>query len=128
MNFRFFQSAADIIILSRTKYIVKDSMNNFLKYGLIGLGLHNRARVDNQQTPPNIILIVADDLGYNDFGYYGAKPIKTLNIGKLANNGIRFINHYAGTSVCVPSRYSLITGLTTGNSQMRGNLQWEPYG
>lgn len=131
MNFRFFQSAVDIIILSRTKYIVKDPMNNFLKYGLIGLGLHNLfscARVDNQQTPPNIILIVADDLGYNDLGCYGAKRIKTPNIDKLANNGIRFTNHYAGTSVCAPSRCSLITGLTTGNSQIRGNLQWEPYG
>jgi arylsulfatase A len=80
------------------------------------------------ETKPNIIYIMADDMGYNDLGCYGAQDIKTPNIDKMASEGIRFTNHYAGTSVCAPSRCSLMTGLTTGHCQVRGNMQWEPYG
>jgi arylsulfatase A len=77
---------------------------------------------------PNIIYILADDMGYADLGCYGAKRIQTPNIDKLASEGILFTNHYAGNTVCAPSRCSLITGLTTGHCQVRGNKQWEPYG
>lgn len=77
---------------------------------------------------PNIIYIMADDMGYADLGCYGSKRIKTPNLDRLAAEGIRFTHHYAGTSVCAPSRCSLMTGLTTGHCQVRGNLQWEPYG
>ncbi len=77
---------------------------------------------------PNIIYIMADDMGYGDLGCYGSKRIKTPNLDRLAAEGIRFTNHYAGTSVCAPSRCSLMTGLTTGHCQVRGNIQCEPYG
>ncbi len=60
---------------------------------------------------PNIILIVADDLGYGDVGCYGQQKIETPNIDKLAKQGLRFTQFYAGTSVCAPSRASLMTGL-----------------
>jgi arylsulfatase A-like enzyme len=71
---------------------------------------------------------MADDMGYADLGCYGSKRIKTPNIDRLATEGVRFLNHYAGTTVCAPSRCSLMTGLTTGHCQVRGNMQWEPYG
>lgn len=77
---------------------------------------------------PNIIYIMADDMGYGDPGCYGSQDIKTPNIDRMASEGIRFTRHYAGTSVCAPSRCSLMTGLTTGHCQVRGNMQWEPYG
>ncbi len=77
---------------------------------------------------PNIIYIMADDMGYANLGCYGAKRIKTPHIDRLAAEGIRFTHHYSGTSVSAPSRCSLMTGLTTGHCQIRGNLQWEPYG
>ena len=77
---------------------------------------------------PNIIYIMADDLGYGDLGCYGSKRIKTPHIDRLASEGIRFTNHYAGAAVSAPSRCSLMTGLTTGHCQVRGNQQWEPYG
>ena len=85
---------------------------------------------DKQQMAqkPNVIFIMADDLGYNDLGCYGSKEIKTPNIDRMAREGMRFTNHYAGTSVCAPSRCALMTGLTTGHCQVRGNRQWEPYG
>ena len=60
---------------------------------------------------PNIIFIMADDLGYGDLGIYGQKFVETPNIDRLAENGIRFTNHYSGHSVCRPSRLSLWTGL-----------------
>jgi arylsulfatase A-like enzyme len=77
---------------------------------------------------PNIIYIMADDMGYADLSCYGSQYIKTPNIDKLAAEGIKFTQHYAGTSVCAPSRCSLITGMTTGHCQVRGNKQWDPYG
>ena len=60
---------------------------------------------------PNIIFIMADDLGYSDLGCYGQKKIKTPNIDILAKEGIRFTQAYAGSSVCAPSRCSLMTGM-----------------
>lgn len=77
---------------------------------------------------PNIILVVADDLGYGDLGCYGQKKIKTPHIDQLARQGIRFNSFYAGTSVCAPSRASLMTGLHTGHVQVRGNKSTKPEG
>jgi len=77
---------------------------------------------------PNIIYIMADDLGYGDLGCYGQKLIQTPNIDQLANEGMRFTDHYAGTAVCAPSRCVLITGKHMGNAAIRGNRQWLPHG
>lgn len=72
---------------------------------------------------PNIIYILTDDMGYSDLGCFGAKHIKTPNIDRLAAEGVRFTQHYAGTSVSAPSRCSLMTGLHTGHCQVRGNAE-----
>lgn len=97
-----------------------------LSFGAISVSGLLMARQPDDK--PNIIYILADDMGYADLGCYGAKDIKTPNIDKLAANGIRFTQHYAGTAVSAPSRCSLITGLHTGHTQVRGNMQWKPYG
>jgi len=70
---------------------------------------------------PNVIFILADDLGYGDLGCYGQSKIKTPNIDKLAAEGIRFTDCYAGSTVCAPSRATLMTGLHTGHNVIRGN-------
>lgn len=70
---------------------------------------------------PNIIFILADDLGYGDIEPYGQKIIKTPNLNRLAKEGIRFTNHYAGAPVCAPSRSTLMTGMHTGHTPIRGN-------
>lgn len=70
---------------------------------------------------PNIILIVADDLGYGDLGCYGQESIKTPNIDALATDGMKFTNFYAGSTVCAPSRCVLMTGKHTGHCEIRGN-------
>jgi len=70
---------------------------------------------------PNIIFIIADDLGYGDLGCYGQKHIKTPNIDRLAIEGTRFTQCYTGSSVCAPSRNVLMTGQHTGHTRVRGN-------
>ncbi|MHB8953782.1 MAG: arylsulfatase [Pirellulaceae bacterium] len=70
---------------------------------------------------PNIVLIIADDLGYGDLGCYGQKLIKTPCLDKMAQEGLRFTNFYAGSTVCAPSRCVLMTGLHMGHVHVRGN-------
>lgn len=71
---------------------------------------------------PNIIFIMADDLGYGDLGCYGQEKIKSLNIDRLAADGLRFTQTYAGCTVCAPSRSVLMTGQHTGHTRIRGNF------
>src|SRR5262245_49869017 len=70
---------------------------------------------------PNIVLILADDLGFGELGCYGQQKIKTPNIDRLAREGVRFTRAYAGSSVCAPSRSCLMTGLQTGHTPIRVN-------
>ena len=80
------------------------------------------------QQRPNIIFILADDLGYGDLGCYGQKKIETPYIDALARDGMRFTQFYAGTSVCAPSRASFMTGRHTGHTPVRGNRGFQPEG
>ncbi len=75
--------------------------------------------------PPNIVFILADDLGYGDLGCYGQKEIQTPNLDRLAANGIRFTQAYAGATVCAPSRCCLMTGKHGGHGTVRGNKKPE---
>lgn len=81
-----------------------------------------------QEKKTNIVLIMADDLGIGDLGCYGQLKISTPRIDELANKGLRFTNFYSGTSVCAPSRSSLMTGQHTGHTFIRGNKEIEPEG
>lgn len=85
------------------------------------------AQLANAQKP-NVIFILVDDMGYGDLGCYGQQLIETPNIDKLAAQGIRFTQFYSGTSVCAPSRASLMTGLHTGHTPIQGNYEIEPEG
>jgi len=78
--------------------------------------------------PPNIILIITDDLGYGEVGCYGQKVIRTPTIDALAARGVRFTNAYSGSCVCAPSRGTLLTGLHTGHSAIRDNKELSPEG
>ena len=71
--------------------------------------------------PPNIILIMADDLGYGDLGCYGQQTILTPRLDEMAREGMRFTQFYSGSTVCAPSRCVLMTGLHTGRCFIRGN-------
>jgi len=73
------------------------------------------------QRQPNIVLIMADDLGYGELGSYGQELIRTPTLDRLAAEGMRFTNHYSGSPVCAPSRSVLLTGLHTGHTYIRDN-------
>jgi arylsulfatase A-like enzyme len=87
-------------------------------------GCHSAGKTRNAASSgpkPNIIFILADDLGYGDLGCYGQEKIQTPNIDRMAKEGIVFTDHYAGCTVCAPSRCCLMTGLHTGHAWIRGN-------
>lgn len=77
---------------------------------------------------PNIIYILADDLGYGDLGAYGQTRIETPNIDMLARSGVLFTQHYTGAPVSAPARCILLTGLHSGHAQVRGNDEWAERG
>lgn len=70
---------------------------------------------------PNVVFILADDLGWGDLACYGSKSITTPNLDRMASEGVRFTQAYAGSTVCSPSRAVLLTGLHTGHAYQRGN-------
>src|SRR5881275_2990150 len=73
--------------------------------------------------PPNVVFILADDLGYGDIGPYGQTKIRTPSLDRMAREGMRFTQFYAGSTVCAPSRSALMTGKHTGHTYIRGNLE-----
>jgi arylsulfatase A-like enzyme len=87
---------------------------------LIGVNAHAQSR---KGALPNIIYIYADDLGYGELGCYGQQKIKTPNLDRLAQEGMRFTQHYTSMPVCAPARAMLMTGKHGGHSAIRGNLE-----
>lgn len=108
-------------------------LNQYSKTALIGLAVGvsitgcGQDKVKEQQKP-NIIYILADDLGYGDLSCYGQEHFSTPNIDKLAAKGMRFTQHYSGSTVCAPSRSALMTGQHTGHTYIRGNMERPPEG
>lgn len=90
--------------------------------------LASRQLLNDGNEKPNIIYILADDLGYGDLSIYGQQKFKTPNIDKLANSGMLFTQHYSGSTVCAPSRSALMTGMHTGHTVVRGNKEIHPEG
>ena len=78
--------------------------------------------------PPNVVFIMADDLGFAELGCYGQKKIRTPNIDRLARSGMRFTHNYAGNAVCAPSRCVLMTGKHPGHAFVRSNKEVRPEG
>jgi arylsulfatase A-like enzyme len=103
-------------------------MKNFLIILSLLFFFSNCSTKKEDPVKPNIIYIMADDLGYGEVGCYGQKDIKTPNIDRLAGEGIKFTQHYSGSPVCAPARSVLMTGLHTGHTPSRGNMEVDPYG
>lgn len=79
-----------------------------------------------KQQPPNVVIIMCDDMGYGDLGCYGQRLINTPNIDEMARHGMRFTQAYAGSPVSAPSRASMMTGQHTGHCEVRGNKEYWP--
>ena len=86
------------------------------------------ASVAHAADRPNIIYILLDDAGYGDLSCYGQQHFKTPHIDKLAAEGMKFTQHYSGSTVCAPTRCCLMTGVHTGHSYVRGNREVKPEG
>ena len=91
--------------------------------GLYTLPVNGATAAEGSKRRPNVVFILADDLGYADLGCYGQKKIRTPNIDKLAAEGMRFTQCYSGNPVCAPSRCALMTGYHSGHGQIRSNMQ-----
>jgi arylsulfatase A-like enzyme len=114
MDMRYFSSAAFTAV-------------SFLLAGtLTSCGGPDKGKEDSSK--PNIIYILADDLGYGDLSFQGQTRFETPNIDQLARDGMVFTQHYSGSTVCAPSRSSLLTGQHTGHTPIRGNKEIFPEG
>ena len=100
------------------------SMYRFIFTFLVGATLVSQAQAEQ----PNIIYILLDDAGYGDLSCYGQTKFATPNIDRLAAEGMKFTDHYSGSTVCAPTRCSLMTGLHTGHCFVRGNREVKPEG
>lgn len=96
----------------------------FMAFVFVSCGQRSTAQADR----PNIVFILADDLGYGDLGCYGQQKFSTPHIDRLAADGILFTQNYSGSPVCAPSRATLMTGMHTGHTVIRGNKGWKPEG
>src|SRR5690606_38696145 len=100
----------------------------FSLFGCSGQNATNEQVSEENTRKLNIIYILADDLGYGDLSCYGQEKFQTPHIDQLAAEGMKFTQHYAGNTVCAPSRSVLMTGLHTGHTPIRGNREVQPIG
>ena len=103
-------------------------MNRIALLSLISTSALSVLSAQNKKALPNVIFIMADDLGYADVGFNGQRLIRTPHLDSLARAGMQFSDFYAGCSVSAPSRASLMTGMHTGHTQIRGNKEIKPEG
>jgi arylsulfatase A-like enzyme len=100
-------------------------MNKIILAGIVAIFTTSLSAADHR---PNIIYIMADDLGYGDLSCFGQTKFKTPNIDRLAAEGVTFTDYYAGSTVCAPTRCVLMSGLHTGHAFVRGNREVQPEG
>lgn len=102
--------------------------NYYLSFCALGCALATNAVAQNQQSKPNVVYILCDDLGYGELGYNGQKKIQTPELDKLCSEGLRFTDHYCGNAVSAASRCVLMTGLHPGHALVRANSPGYPGG
>lgn len=109
----------------RAPGLIRAAAAGLLALGAVGAAV---AAPEREARAPNIVFLLADDLGYGDLGSYGQQDIRTPNLDRMARDGMRFLRHYAGSPVCAPSRGVLLTGLHPGHAHVRNNRTIEPEG
>lgn len=106
-------------------------LTSLLILGMFVFSCKNKSEKEEasvEKQSPNIIYILADDLGYAEIGAYGQEKIETPNIDALAKEGMRFTQHYTSAPVCAPARYMFLTGKHAGHAYIRGNHEWRERG
>ena len=105
---------------------MKYHLSTVILFLILGFSAYSQDRSNSEK--PNIVFILADDLGYGDLGFNGQKYIETPVLDQMAREGITFNQFYSGSSVCAPSRAALMTGMHTGHAYIRGNKEIDPEG
>lgn len=105
-----------------------DSVKRLIIFVFLLAGMACSTQTQKEQATPNIVFILVDDLGYGDIGINGQQHIETPNIDQMAKQGMVFSQFYAGSPVCAPSRSTLMTGMHTGHTHIRGNKELQPEG
>ena len=103
-------------------------MKNLIPFLFISCSFFIISCLTPKKDSPNVIYILADDLGYGDVGFNGQKLIETPNIDYLASKGMIFSNHYSGAAVCAPTRAVFVSGIHTGKNHIRNNSEWAERG
>lgn len=103
---------------------MKNTRKILFSAALLSSGL-TMAQTTTAEKSPNVIYIMADDLGIGDLGCYGQRQIKTPNIDGIAQNGMKFMQHYSGSTVSAPSRCALITGSIWDMPQSEEMQKWQ---
>lgn len=103
-------------------------MHKYLLFFCLSFCICSCAEETKNEKSPNIIYILADDLGYGELGAYGQEIIETPHLDALAAAGIKYTNHYSGAPVCAPARCTFLTGLHAGHAPVRGNDEWKSRG
>lgn len=107
---------------------MKFTTSLFFVFGVVPMFSPVATANETAPTRPNIVYILLDDAGYGDLSCYGQTKFQTPNIDRLAQEGMKFTDHYAGATVCAPTRCSLMTGRHTGRCYVRGNREVQPEG
>ncbi len=126
MNMKFHSFSTDSIYFKSINTIML--LLPALFFGLMMSSCKDNTEAEVKTEKPNIIYILADDLGYGELGTYGQEKIETPHIDALAKNGMLFTQHYTGAPVCAPARYMLMTGKHSGHAYIRGNDEWNERG
>lgn len=121
------KSKRAIFLLNFSMSIIKP-LSQILGVSLLLIISGCKGKPQNNLQLPNIIFILADDLGYGELGCYGQEKIETPNIDRLAETGMIFSQHYSGAPVCAPARCVLLTGKHSGHAYIRGNDEWGDRG
>ena len=110
-------------------FIQRSSLFLFIVICILSCGTDTKSKMDADHIKkPNIIYILADDLGYAEVGAYGQDKIETPNIDALAKSGMLFTQHYTSAPVCAPARHMLLTGKHAGHAYIRSNSEWNERG
>ena len=105
--------------------MINYTMLRLFCFSLCSILAINYTQGATSERAPNVIFIIADDLGWGDLGCYGQKKIRTPNLDRMAAEGVRLTQMYSGNAVCAPSRCVLMTGKHPGHAHIRDNRQWE---
>ncbi|UCE41475.1 MAG: arylsulfatase [Candidatus Aminicenantes bacterium] len=114
--------------MKRREFLRRAGYGSLAALTSAGTGVIHLSCRSKKKRQPNIIFILADDLGYGDLSCYGQSRFQTPHLDRMAGEGMRFIDHYSGSTVCAPARCSLMTGYHTGHARVRGNYASGPHG